>query len=359
MLRPGRAGQESARPIRSILFIRPGGIGDAVLLLPAINAVRAQFQDAEVDLLCEKRNAGVFDLAKGIRRTYLYDKGSGLLKCLRNDYDAVIDTEQWHRFSAIAAYCTGARVRIGFNTNERGGLFTHKIAYSHDDYEVRSFMRLIEPLVKTINPNGPVTGAETDIMPALPFIDLSNEGPIPLLPGDFSNEDRLVAIFPGASVKERRWGGEKFGKTAKALIDKGCRLVILGSVADRAEAGRINAYAKDCMDLTGKTSLRDAARILSGCSALITADSGLMHIAFAVGTPTVSLFGSGIEKKWGPRGEGHIILNRRLPCSPCTKFGYTPPCPKNAECISGISVREVVEAVEKILNNPKLKDVTG
>ncbi|OGW02152.1 MAG: hypothetical protein A2Z59_03620 [Nitrospinae bacterium RIFCSPLOWO2_02_39_17] len=84
-------------------------------------------------------------------------------------------------------------------------------------------------------------------------------------------------------------------------------------------------------------------------SLLVTGDSGIMHIACGLGTPTVSLFGPGIENKWAPKGKNHIIINKRLFCSPCTKFGYTPSCPRDAECMRLITVDEVEDAVLKLL----------
>ena len=325
--------------VRSVLFIRPGGIGDAVLLLPAINAVKSKFPVSEVDLLCEKRNAGVFDLVKGIRRTYLYDKGFGLLECLRNGYDVVIDTEQWHRLSAVVAYCTKAPVRIGFSTNERGRLFTHKISYSHDEYEIYSFLHLVEPL----------TGPMPDFEPGRPFIYPADEISLSLLPSDPARGDKLVAIFPGASVAQRRWGGERFGMVAKALAGKGYKIIILGSGADLADAEKITEFVKDSIDLTGRTTLKEVAAILKRCRLLVAADSGLLHIAYAAGTPTVSLFGSGIEKKWAPQGGNHVVINKRFDCSPCTRFGYTPRCASGAACLSAITVEEVLAAAEQIL----------
>lgn len=327
----------STKPKR-ILIIRPGGIGDAVLLLPSIKALRDKFPDSHIDILCEKRNAGVFGLSKDIDRTYLYDKGAELLRCLRNQYDAVVDTEQWHRLSAVIAYLTGAGVRIGFNTNERGKLFTHKLSYSHDDYEAYSFFHLMEPLIGNVS-DFPVTG---------PFIDIPAAARSDLLP-PIKPGRTLVAIFPGATVKERRWGGEKFGKVAKSLQDKGYDIVVLGSRADSEDARIIERLAPRSSNLTGKTSLGDVAGILKRSVLLITADSGLMHIALGAGTPTVSLFGSGREKKWAPRGKRHIALNKHLACSPCTTFGYTPRCKRNIECLSSLAADEVTDAIDRIL----------
>ena len=340
LLRIKKNHKDTPKKIKKILLIRPGGIGDAALLLPAINSLRENFPDSKIDLLCEKRNADIFRLSKDINRIYLYDRGLGFIRCLRNRYDVVIDTEQWHRLSAVVSYLTGAPVRIGFDTNERGKLFTHRIPYSHDDYEVFSFFHLIEPLTHKV--------PEFDIDE--PFLYVAPEPAFRPLSVSAEEKNRIVSIFPGASVVERKWGGNRFGKVAKALNDKGYKVVILGSSADKEDADSIKKYEGDYVDLTGRTNLRDVAMVLKMSMLLLTADSGLMHIAYAVGTPTVSLFGSGIEKKWAPRGKQHIVLNKHLACSPCTRFGYTPRCKRNVECFSSISIDEVIGKVEIILN---------
>ncbi|HXX81575.1 MAG TPA: glycosyltransferase family 9 protein [Thermodesulfovibrionales bacterium] len=326
--------------LSKILIIRPGGIGDAVLLIPAINFLRQKFPEATIDILCEKRNADIFSLSRDVHKAYLYDKGLDLFRCLSNKYDVVIDTEQWHRLSAVLTSLTKAPVRIGFDTNERHKLFTHRVSYSQDDYEVVSFFRLLEPL--GANPE-PGCGNP-------PFINIRGEGFSP--PSALTREDRLVAIFPGASVRERKWGGDQFGVVAKALSDIGYHVVLLGSSADKADAELIKKKAPSVTDLAGKTDLRQVATVLGMSSLLISADSGLLHVAYAVGIPTVSLFGSGIEKKWAPRGRKHIVINKHLDCSPCTRFGYTPKCKRNVECLASIHVDEVIEAARTILDAP-------
>jgi ADP-heptose:LPS heptosyltransferase len=329
-----------AAHIRKILFIRPGGIGDAVLLIPAISALKAEIPDSEIDILCERRNADIFGLLETVCRLYVYDRKNDLISCLKNHYDVVIDTEQWHRLSAAAAYITGAPVRIGYDTNERGRLFTHGIFYSQDDYEVFSFMHLVEPLLKK-----PSEFSLDD-----PFFNITTESLEEILPLPKEKMDRVVSIFPGASVAERRWGGDRYGKVAQALQDRGFTIVIAGAHSERGDADIIRSYARNSIDITGKTDLKDVSKVLKVSRLLISADSGLMHMAYAVGTPTVSLFGSGIEKKWAPRGKNHIVINKGLPCSPCTRFGYTPKCKKNVECLSLITVNEVIEAAQVILN---------
>jgi ADP-heptose:LPS heptosyltransferase len=355
-----------------ILVIRPGGIGDAVLLIPALRALRKIYPGARLDILCEKRNAGVFDFCACADAVYLYDSPGGLARCLSNAYSLVVDTEQWHRLSAVVARLTGAPVRAGFATNERAALFSHTTGYDHDDYEVESFFNLIKPLAtetlftpesvsgfKSVSRLKPLIGPETPLWPEslftvdpdIPFVGMQEDagGFIDIGAADDDAGGGLAAVFPGASVRERRWGGRNFGATAAALDGRGYRVLILGARADSVEAAEIMRIAPQAVDLTGRTTLLECARVLKSCRLLVTADSGLMHVAAAMGTPTVSLFGAGILKKWAPRGKRHRVISRRLPCSPCTRFGYTPECKIGVKCLSEITVEEVVEAAVSLL----------
>ncbi|MFH1027028.1 MAG: glycosyltransferase family 9 protein, partial [Pseudomonadota bacterium] len=103
------------------------------------------------------------------------------------------------------------------------------------------------------------------------------------------------------------------------------------------------------LNLAGKTSLQDTAAIMDRSALLVSGDSGVLHIAAGLGKPTVSLFGPGRSEKWAPQGDRHIVINRQLPCSPCTTFGTTPSCPRDAECLRSITPDEVANAVTMLL----------
>ena len=183
-----------------ILVIRPGGIGDAVLLFPALNALREYYPASEIDVLAEKRNAGIFEICSSIDNLILYDAQpyNGLFKVINGEYDIVIDTEQWHRLTAAVAYSTRAPVRAGFSTNERARLYSNEVAYSHDDYEAVSFLNLASS----------VTGTSLDFNPDSPFISTGRTGVSDVIDDvrSYSNgKSALAGIFPGASVRERRW----------------------------------------------------------------------------------------------------------------------------------------------------------
>jgi len=319
-----------------ILFIRPGGIGDAVHIIPVIKAFKQSYPFAKIDILAEKRNSQVFGLCPQVDQVFLYDQPSEFVSIFSRRYDVVIDSEQWHRLSAIVARLIRSRCKIGFATNDRKRMFTHGLEYSHDDYEMESFSNLLSPL-----------GISCRVDFSKPFLEVPS----------FARQqaDRLLApltnsfvvLFPGASIPERRWSINGFRLLARRLLDVGLNVVVVGGGEDR-EVGE--AIVKEGgLNLAGSTSLLETCAILEKCTLLVSGDSGVLHLAVGLGKPTVSLFGPGIANKWAPHGPRHRIINRQLECSPCTRFGTTPRCSVQARCIKDITVDEVWAAIENLL----------
>lgn len=335
-LRPTQP-KASSLSVSSLLLIRPGGIGDAVQLVPTIIALKKIYPDCQITILAERRNGVTFALCPDVTQVLLYDSPKQLLAALRQRHDVVIDTEQWHRLSAVVARLIRSDLKIGFATNERKRLFNVAVPYAHEDYEANSFLRLLEPL-----------GIERQEA-QYPFLKVpehiarqAEKRLVPLAGQAF------VALFPGASIPERRWGGEQFHRLALWLNEQGVAVVVVGGGQDRETGEAILGCCKG-LNLAGVTSLAETAAVLQRSSLLVTGDSGVLHMAVGLDVPTVSLFGPGIADKWAPCGEKHIVLNKNLPCSPCTRFGTTPPCPEGGRCIQEISVDEVVSAVATLL----------
>lgn len=342
LLPPGARQSSPSLDFKKILFIRPGGIGDAALLLPSINEIKRKYAHAGVDILAEKRNSAIFSLCPAVHSVYHYHKAADLGSLLTNRYDLVIDTEQWHRLSAVIARLTRAPMLIGYDTNERKKLFTHSIPYSHDEYEISAFLNLLKPL--SIH-------AETEKKLEKPFLSvslqLSQRAEFVLNP---LKNRRIVAIFAGSSIQERKWGSDRFRLTAKMLSERGYGIVVVGGREDVSAGEDIIRGVPNSLNFAGRLPLPETAAVLKESSLLITGDSGIMHIGFGLGTSIVALFGPGREKKWAPRGKNCIVINKNLDCSPCTTFGYTPRCSKNAVCMSFISVEEVFNAATSLLN---------
>jgi ADP-heptose:LPS heptosyltransferase len=318
----------------SILIIRPGGIGDAVLLLPAISILKSAYPDAKIDVLAEKRNASIFLLSSHVRTTFLYDKFLDLAAMFGKTYDLVIDTEQWHRFPAIVARLCRAPSSFGYATNIRRILFSRTVSYSHDDYEVYSFLNLVEQSAgkKTFYPNRP-------------FVEVSEQYTTSVRPFlKRASDTKLVAIFPGGSINERKWGRDRFHQVTMLLSKQGYGIVVVGGKSDVEEGEGIVSGISGALNLCGKLSLPETAAVLKESTLLITGDSGIMHIGYGLGMKVLALFGPGREQKWAPRGTNCRVINKHLPCSPCTMFGYTPKCKLNAECMKRITVEEVFAA---------------
>ena len=327
--------------VNSILLIRPGGIGDAVLLAPVIHHLKKKYSTIQITTLAERRNVGVFSLIPEVDQLYCYDKPAEFWQAVSKKYDVVIDTEQWHCLSAIVARLVRAPVKIGFATNERRRMFTHSLPYSHDEYEVSSFKHLLEPL----------TGVSEQAVPTFPFLTI----PVPAQKSaekllETFGDKPFVTIFPGASILERRWGADRFKAVAAELAQKVYGIVVIGGTVDQVDA---HVIAGDFgLNLAGQTSLAETAAVLARSALLVSGDSGVLHIAVGLGVPTVSLFGPGRALKWAPQGNPHTVINKNLPCSPCTTFGTTPLCPYHARCMQEITADEVVTHCLKLLEHP-------
>lgn len=323
-----------------ILVIRPGGIGDAVLLYPALAELRKHYGDHTIDVLAEKRNSGIFSGCPYINNLLLYDRRPLDTICgvIRGGYDIVIDTEQWHRTTSALSYLTRAPERVGFDTNERAELYSSRVSYSQEDYEAVSFLNLVSAL----------TGEEYRFDETAAFLPQTpglNDEISAAVSGFRTGKIAVIGIFTGATVRERRWGVDKFAQLAGEFSKENIGVVLLGGVQEIRDDDAFARLHENgfILNLIGETSLQETASVISGLDLFISGDTGLMHIAYGVGTPTVSLFGAGIQKKWAPRGDNHIAINRNEPCSPCTRFGYTPGCPYGVRCLEGIGVDEVKE----------------
>ena len=323
----------------SILIIRPGGIGDAVLLIPAIQSINETFPQARIDILAEKRNSEVFSLCPAINKLFLYDKPKELLQAIRGRYDAVIDTEQWYRLSAVITYLTGAPLRIGFSTNKRSDLFNNKVSYSQDDHEIESFLHLASQLTK-----------KEAYKTKIPFISLHPAATdyAKSLLKHFSGS-KIVALFPGGSTEEKRWQVEKFYELSCKLTKEGYAVVVIGSRDDFSSGEIITNGIPESLNLCGKLSLIESAAVLKEASLLITGDSGIMHLAFGLGSKTVSLFGPGNYGKWAPIGNNHRMVSKDVDCSPCSRFGHTPGCRKGRKCMKLITVDEVFQQAMQLI----------
>jgi len=329
-LRPRPSPTTPVPEIRRILILRPGGMGDAILLIPLLRAVKERFPAAMIEVLAERRNAAVFGLVTDlVSLVFRYDRIGEFLRVLTRRYDAVIDTEQWYRLSAVAARLIRARIRCGFATNERARLFDIPVAYDPGRYEAENFLNGLAAL----------TGEAVRFDPTRAFLTMETAGP---------DGPGLVLISPGAGYPEKQWGTGKFRQLTERLVGNGYSVGLIGGPADISLARDI---VKDVpvRNFVGRTSLQETARLIAAAVLVIGGDSVALHLAAGLGTPTIALFGPTSPSQWAPRNIGHRTLYHPPPCSPCSRFGHIPPCPYDVDCLKRITVEEVCAAVREIL----------
>ncbi|RLB11837.1 MAG: hypothetical protein DRG39_03395 [Deltaproteobacteria bacterium] len=334
---------KSSNSLKSILIIRPGGIGDAALLLPLIKGLKKNLLDAKIDILCEPRNMGVFTGAYYIDKILSYWSLKDVTRLMQKGYDLIIDTEQSHLLSTFfATSIIKASKRVGFSSNKNRKHYDINLPYYHEEYEVHSFNRLFSHAIP---------GWREELIGEPPYIYVSDNQRKKVEEIISSIKRPIACIFAGASIPLRRWFPKRWAKVSEGLWDMGFYPVLLGSRQEERINERICYYSKSpVINLTGMLNLAEIAELFRRSRLLVSTDSGILHIGVIEGISTVSLFGPGIADKWGPKGNGHIVIRKDLSCSPCTRFGHTPFCQKNALCMRLIGIDDVMSAIENIIN---------
>ena len=292
------------------LIIRPGGMGDAVFLLPIIRELKRMGHS--VDVLCERRNAQIFTSQQELcGRVFCYDVLAEFRDVFRHEYDVVVDTEQWHHLSAIVAYFIRSSLTVGFDTRfSRAKLFDVKVTHDLAEYELKCFTRLFEAFG----------------ISSVPQLKGSYQAPI----ADISwakeaVKGAYVAFALGGSISLRRFTLAQVQSICRQALSKGYGVVLVGGDDVASYAHEVVGSIKDerVINFVGQTTLAKSAALIAGAKRFIGHDSGLLHIAGALGIPSIAIFGPGNKEKWSPKGVQDVVIHTGLPCSPCTRFGYT------------------------------------
>lgn len=337
VLRGKRSASEPPSQPRSMLVIRPGGIGDAVFLLPLLKKIQETRPGLVVDILCEKRNVQVFRSQMHLCRTvFCYDIPTDLRGLRRaGRYDIIVDTEQWHYLSAATAYFLRGQYTTGFATRPlREKFFDRPIAYKANAYELENFKALFAFLLGDCQDFQDIR-LSYSVRPSL--LSWAEEK---------VSSDKTAALFIGASITPRRLTKGQCVESIRSLFSKGYSVVLLGG-GDVVGAGReVEEEIKDprLLNFVGQASLEETAALIQRARVFIGPDSGIMHLACAVGTPVIAIFGPGNLPKWGPKGERDRVVTLNVACSPCTRFGYTvPTCHGTYKCMREIQSGDIIK----------------
>ncbi|MCW5798207.1 MAG: glycosyltransferase family 9 protein [Nitrospira sp.] len=335
------------QPVRRILLIKPSSLGDIVHAMPALAALRERFPQADVTWLVKRQWASLVEVIEGVDHVCAVEQGLmgwlGRVPDLRAArFDLVVDLQGLFRSGAMA-WLTGCNRRIGFANAREGSPFfyTQRVAVpTASMHAVDRYLLLAEAL-----------GAARPKAPRFDFIDRPEDrqsAEALLTAAGLSASSPWIAMNVSARWETKRWPPQQFADAADQLAAAGIPIVFMGGPAERPETRAVMARMRTkAVDLTGQTPVGLLPSLLRRAAVLVTNDSGPMHIAAAVGTPVVALFGPTDPVKTGPYGRGHVVLSNPIECRPC----FRRECSRavTLECLIGVTSVQVVRAVQQQL----------
>jgi heptosyltransferase-2 len=244
--------------------------------------------------------------------------------------------------AAIIACMAGIPVRAGYNSDGRGFLLTHAVKRTKSVLALHQTDYYLE-MTKALGCRQ--AGRDALLHPGK---DDRVLGDALLARHGLQNADLIVGMAPGASYgPAKKWFPERFARVADRLAESfHARVILFGSADDAASIAEVRHYAEHPPpSLTGMTTLREAMAVIARCRLFISNDSGLMHVAAALGVPTIAVFGSTNPATTSPPGRRNRIIYKNVPCSPCLKTD----CPTDFKCMHLIEADEVYHAAAAIL----------
>ena len=335
-----------AQQPNNIIVRLPNWLGDLVMATPILSNLRQKYKLAKITAMCQSGVGKLIEHDPNIDELFVFNKPSGwthrdesrdiITPLKHGKYDlGVLLTNSFS--SAFRFWRGDVKNRIGFSKNMRS-LFLNKAVPFPENIEkqhlVQTYQMLLAPLDITETHTSPklyVTDAE--IVEAKQLLEKYG----------FDSRNIIVGINPGAAYGSAKcWLPERFKEvTQKLLSDPNVRVIYFGDKVGSPLVNEIcSGFDSRVLNIAGKTSLRQLVALISLCKVFLTNDSGPMHIASALGTPLVALFGSTSDVKTGPYAGG-IVIHKHVSCSPC----YKRVCPIDFKCMKQISVDEVYDAL--------------
>jgi|WetSurMetagenome_2_1015567.scaffolds.fasta_scaffold26331_2 heptosyltransferase-2 len=337
-------------PYRRILISRMKFIGDVVLTTPVIRSVRNAFPDAFIAYMADAQAASLLEQNPCLNEIIPFDFGrsgwreqprvAALLR--RRRFDLAIDLFGNPR-SALLTYFSGAHTRVGLDRPGRGRLYTVRV---RDEAGFKTAIAFHMQFLRAVGI--PPTSERTEIF-------LSDDERLlarRLLADALQGRGPVVALHPGATWPAKRWLPERFADVALKIKERlGAQVVLTAGPNDDEVIRFVEQSMREKIPVFRGLPLRQLAGLISQCSVYVANDSGPMHIAVAVGTPTIGIFGPGEENIWFPYppAGGNIALRHEVPCHPCHLDFCNLAGDEYMRCMTGLSSESVVAAVERAL----------
>ena len=332
--------------MQNILVCQTGGwIGDMVLLTPTLRALKQTFSGSRLELLLRPRVADLMGSHPYVDDCIVDEKTEGRCRSLTRlvhrirdkSFDLAVVLHPTSFRNALLPFLARIPSRVGTNVSGRGILLTKSCGDDTNVHEVHRYLRVLQLLEIDTTSDGLEfwhTDADRRFIENL----LRVEG--------VSRDDRVIAVNLGTTWTTKRWDVENFAEVIQQItrLVQGVKIVLTGSPTEQTLAETLPA-SLPTINLIGKTSILQLGALLERCEVCLTCDSGPMHIAAAVNTPTVALFGPTDPMRHRPYGTGHTVIEKPVSCRPCYKRSChlqdTPYL-----CMQEIRTDEVVKAVE-------------
>ncbi|MFH0946396.1 MAG: lipopolysaccharide heptosyltransferase II [Planctomycetota bacterium] len=333
------------------LIFGPSWLGDAVMAIPTYRALREAVEDGWISVLARGPVADLYQMVPWIDEVVVYRRPQGFsrltayigllrrLQQVRAD-TAIILPRSFG--SAWTALLSDVPRRIGYRASGRDFLLTDPVERKLEllrTHRVHYLQHLLTPLGIVPGPKAPELvvheeariGAENLLEPLLR-----------------ASPSRLVALNPGANYgSAKQWPEEGFIELARRLLEEsGLSIVLVGGPGDHPVCERIyhSVESPRLLDLSGRTSIPELAAVLERCSFAVSNDTGAMHVAAAVNTPIIAIFGPTDPVTTRPYGKNHTLLRDPVDCSPCLLRN----CPIDHRCMTGVTVDAVARACESL-----------
>jgi lipopolysaccharide heptosyltransferase II len=366
--------------VRKFLLINPFGIGDILFTAPLISALKGNFPGSLIGYWCNARTAELLECLPAVDKIFALSRGD-LKKIFRRSaaegwqalrqvfrqirkekFETAFDFSLDQRYGMFC-WLAGIKRRIGFDYKGRGSFLTDKV--SIEGYSQRPVAEYYLDLLSFLG--GELRSRIGNSADAGPGAGLSLTVPAAaktrtqqLLAGyGVGAQDILLGIAPGGGASWGRdasrkyWPAENFAQTAGLIPHDGrMRVVLLGDESEVALCDKLACLMPcPCLNLAGKLTLPQLVALISRLRLLFCNDAGPLHIAVALGIPTVSLFGPVDEKVYGPypASERHTVMKKDLACRPCYKNFRLAECGRDKECLKGISAEEASSAIRRML----------
>ncbi|MFH1861648.1 MAG: glycosyltransferase family 9 protein [bacterium] len=335
-------------PPGSVLLIKLNALGDTILFVALARVLKRTYPEVRVEFLGSEINLPVLqrcpylDAVQVCRLSDVFRKPLTFLNVIRqiqrNRYDVIIDGSQWERITALITLFSRAKATVGFDTagQKRSGAYHFPIPHRREQHEIDCFFELLQPLgiMAQTEERGGIYVVQSEDREKLRNVYDPLKSQIVFHPGC------------GAHGAPRQWLPQYYSELAERLAGEfpDHHILLTGSTDETETCASVKSNSRnEILDLCGKLDFHQLAALLEQAALLICGNTGVMHLAAAIGTPVIALHGPTDPRRWGPLSKKATVIISPKECAPCLYLGseYACDCP---DCMAEIPVAGVFQA---------------